>query len=148
MFDPEEYFARVEEAIDLCSEYSTRTGQRPQIELSPTTKAWRLIVWKETIEFFTGHKLHIFEGHKREGRDHMRRVKYHLMNDANECVFRVDNHDRPVPFSTPCHIHEGEMKFEDGDPHLQGMSLREIGFLEVMEWVLKIVEGKPLPWRE
>jgi hypothetical protein len=147
VFNPEEYFARVQEAINRASSYTNCTGRGLRVHLSPS-RSWQLIIWENVIEFPTGHQLHVLEIHKREGRSHLRKVKYHLMNGARECVFRVDNHDRPVPFSEPCHIHEGKTKFEDGDPQLRDTSLCEIGFLEIFDWVLRVVEDRPLPWRE
>jgi Family of unknown function (DUF6516) len=147
VFDPVVYFACVKQEIDHCSSYSTLVGDPVRIEEDPKGgRQWKIIIWTGRIEFVSGHCLEIAEIHRMQGRTHLRKVKYHLMDAAKVCVFRLDNHDQLIPFSHPCHIHVGEKKLEHDDPQLGGTSLCEIGFLEVFPWVLKIIEGNPPEW--
>jgi hypothetical protein len=69
------------------------------------------------------------------------------MDSNKNLVFRVDNHERLIPFSEPCHIDDRGERYEEDDGRLRGITLREIGFLEVSEWVEMVIEGKTLPWR-
>jgi hypothetical protein len=146
LFDANQYFDLVQQTIATCDGYSNVTGRGVKIE--PDGENWNRITWLNDIEFTSGHSLRILEFHKRDGKQHLRKVKYHLMDADRRCLLRVDNHEQAVPFDDPCHIHLGNQQFDEGDPRLRGISLCGIGFPEVFSWVHKILDGTPLPWEE
>jgi hypothetical protein len=145
LFDPHQYFEQVSRKIKDWDRIATVNGNA--FEISPVSGPWNQVLWRPTIEFHCGYILCILELHTRDKHNHRRKVKYHLMDSNKKFVFRVDNHDHPIPFSEPCHIEDGDERYEENDGRLGGITLREIGFLEVAKWVEMVMEGTTLPWR-
>lgn len=148
MFEPhraKEYFDRAMCAIQSCNECSRVEGLPATFE--PNADFWEVIRWRLKITFYGGDSLAIMELHEKQGQSHLRSVSYHLMNNQNECVFRIDNHGKLHPASAPLHIHIGQDMIEDGDPRLNGLSLHRIGFMEVFGWTHQHLHGKQLPWK-
>lgn len=147
MFDATAYFEGVSRAIKSCEGYSTISGLG--VKVYPDYESWERIDWVNTIDFSSsGHRLQILEIHRKQGRDHLRKVKYHLRDGSDPKILLVDVHGRLVPFDEPCHLHFGGEVFQDDDARLRGTSLREFGFMQAFDWTCRIIEGRPLPWQE
>src|SRR5207237_1289875 len=101
------------------------------------------ITWRSTVTFVSGETLELLELHSKENGMHYRKIKYHFMDGARNCIFRVDTHGNAVPFDDPCHVDAGprEERIEDGDPRLGSQSMKGIGFFEIFGWIHRHLDG-------
>lgn len=109
---------------------------------------WQVITWRAKISCANGITLEAFEFHEKINGNHCRKIKYHLMDVNQKCIFRVDTHGETIPLESACHVHVGcdEVRIDDGDERLGTVSLRGLGFPEIFGWVHASLDGKRLPW--
>jgi hypothetical protein len=149
VFNPEEYFAHVERALNQWDHYRDETGLDLKIKRDGFTCQWELIIWRFDVRFPDGRRLDALETHKRgNNRQHLRKIKYQLRFPNGDLIFRVDCHQNAIPYDECPHIDlpNGAPRIDEGDPRLDGRSLRGMDFLRMIEWVNELLEKERLPW--
>jgi hypothetical protein len=114
---------------------------------------WQVISFVMTCVFFGGARLDVDEHYARKDktgptRTILRNCTFQYFDEARHLVFLLDTHGCDVPLDQPSHIHprRHEVRLEDGDPALNGFSLRGFTFLEAFTLVQNHLKGDKLPW--
>ena len=139
----------MERELGHWNQYRSENGLRRDIEYDSYSKQWKLVTWRLEIDFPSGIRLEAFEAHRRGERGiHLRKIKYQLLTDEDELIFRIDCHGVAVPFDDCPHIDlpNGENRIEEGDFRLKQMSLRGLDFITMIKLVNEFLNTGRLPW--
>lgn len=104
-------------------------------------------VWREKIEFTTGHRLEVLDCYsRRQNGTETRNFSYHFMDSQGRLLFRLDTHGTGAPIGRPCHLHVGEEIIQEGDPRLGTFSLVRVDFPQAFRLANGHINGKKFPW--
>jgi hypothetical protein len=149
LFDPEDYFKRIDNALRTCHNAKI---ERNTLRVSPEVGGWgkwETIYWRFVIKWDSGERLDISDFfQRRRRREIFRTFRYHFMDGDSGCIFRLDTHGDPIAFDACCHVHIGpkEEVFEDDDARLRGYPLSGKDFLDAFNLVHRHLKRKSMPW--
>lgn len=149
MFDPHEYFGKVELILADCGTWAEITHKSLDIERLDIR--WKTIIWRFEVTFPSGCKLVAFESHHWKNGEHFRKLKYRLMENSGSLIFMIDTHQSSVPIDEDPHFHRGpseKLRLTGGSWELNFYSLCNYDFPKMWDLIENYLKDGTVPWRQ